>query len=112
MIDKDLKEIIDVVANTATTAIKQLEDGYQFTDLFAFVPVLSAMPEAIKDANNALNYLKDMTEEKEEEIYQAVIEKLGDIPEKTKYLIRRIIRLLGEAYMTTHTFMTYHVSDK
>lgn len=99
-IDKDLQQIIDTVAGAVETGIKQLADGFQYTDIFAFIPVLSSIPEAIKDANNALHYLKDMSEEKEETIVQAVLAKLGNSSEKVQSLVRRVLRLLAEAYMT------------
>ena len=99
-LDKDLKEIIDVVAEGVSTGIKQLADGFQYPDLFAIIPVLSKIPEAIKDADNALHYLKDMDEQKENEIVDGVVTKLGDASESVRIGARRILRLLAEGYMT------------
>ncbi len=77
-LDKDLKQIIDVLAGGVETLIEQLKDGFQYTDIFALVPVLSQIPEAIKDADNAWNYLKAMDETKRQEVIDGVVEKLGD----------------------------------
>lgn len=98
-IDRDLQQIIDVVADGTTTLLEQLKDGFQYTDVFALIPVLSTIPEAIKDADNALVYLKDMTEEKENEVINAVMAKLQDTSEKTQNLVKFLLRTLANAYM-------------
>ena len=98
-IDKDLQEIIDVVADGTTTIIEQLNDGFQYTDVFALIPVLSHIPDAIKDSNNALVYLKDMTEETENDVINAVMAKLQDTSEKTQNLVKFLLRTLANAYM-------------
>lgn len=98
-VDKDLQEIIDVVAEGTTTLIKQLGDGFQYTDIFALIPVLSKIPEAIKDADHALNYLKDLTEEKENEVIAAVLAKLQDTSDKTKAIVKYLLRTLASIYM-------------
>lgn len=103
-IDKDLQEIIDVISDGVQTTIKQLEDGFQYTDVFAFVPVLSNIPKAIEGNENAWTYLKDMTEEKENALVEAVAEKLNDYSEFVKTTARRLIRLAAEAYMTVMHF--------
>lgn len=103
-IDKDLQEIIDVVAEGVQTGIKQLDNGFQYTDIFAFVPVLGKIPEAIEDAENALHYLKDMDEQKENDIVDAVVAKLQDSSDKVKMAARRILRLLAEGYMAATFF--------
>ena len=102
-VDKDLQEIIDIVAEGVETGIAKLADGFQYLDLLAFIPVLSKIPEAIADAGNALHYLQDMTEEKENDIVDAVAEKLGDNPQVIGGA-RRILRLLAEGYMTAMFF--------
>jgi hypothetical protein len=104
LIDKDLQEIIDLVAEGVQVSIKQFADGWQITDLFPFIPVLSKIPEAIKDAQNALNYLGDMNEEKETEIVDGVIAKLNDASDDVKEGARRILRALAEIYMTAKFF--------
>jgi len=103
-IDKDLQQIVDVVAEGTQTLITQLKDGFQYTDIFAMIPVFSKIPEAIKDADNALHYLKDMTEEKENEIVDAVAAKLNDASENLKNGARRVLRLIAEGYMTAMFF--------
>lgn len=103
-IDKDLQEIVDVVAEGTSTLIKQLKDGFQYTDIFAMIPVFSRIPEAIKDANNALHYLKDMDENRENEVVDAVAAKLNDASENLKTGARRVLRLIAEGYMTAMFF--------
>ena len=98
-IDKDLKEIVDVVAEGTNAIITQLKDGFQYTDIFALVPVFSKIPEAIKDADNALHSLKSLTEEKENEIIDLVMSKLNDASEKTRNLVKFLLRTLASAYM-------------
>ncbi len=98
-LDKDLKQIIDVVAEGATTIIEEMKDGFQYTDIFGLVPVFSKIPEAIKDANNALKYLEDLTPEKENEVIAAVLEKLKDTSDKTKQLVTYLLRTLANAYL-------------
>lgn len=111
ILDKDLQEMIDVLFDGIATAFKQLKDGFQYTDIFAFVPVFSSIPEAIKGKENALAYLKDMTEEKENAIVDAIAEKLGDSSENVKNISRRIIRLLAEAYLTYITISAIKSDD-
>lgn len=47
-----LSNLIKVVANTVNTAAKQLEDGFQVTDLFALIPIASQVPAVIADKEN------------------------------------------------------------
>lgn len=103
-IDKDLQEIIDVVAEGVQTTMTQLEDGFQYTDVFAFVPVLSKIPKAIEGNENAWKYLADMDEEKENALVDAVAAKLGDASDFVKQTARRLIRLAAETYMTIKHF--------
>jgi hypothetical protein len=103
-IDKDLQEIVDVVAEGVSTGIKAFADGYQIADAFAFIPVFTKIPAAVDGAENALHYLKDMSEEKENAIVDAVTAKLNDASDKTREAARRIVRLLAEAYMTIMFF--------
>ena len=77
-IDKDLKEIGDVLVSGIKTAIEQFANGWQLTDLFAFVPVLSQIPAAITDAKNALNYLIGMTDEREAALIDYVTAQVGE----------------------------------
>lgn len=79
-VEQNLQEIIDLVANAITTAKERFADGFQYPDLFAFIPVFMQIEPAVKDAKHALNYLKDMTKEKREDVINAVVEKLGDHP--------------------------------
>ena len=102
-IDKDLQEIIDVIAGTVKTATDQLADGFQYTDIFAFVPVLSSIPTAIKGNENAWAYLKDMTEQKENDLVDAIVAKLGDNVH-VRDIARRLIRTIAEVYMLILTF--------
>lgn len=111
-LDKDLQEIIDVVAEGVRTGQKAFADGVQAMDAFAFVPVLTKVPEAVKDAKNALHYLKDMSEEKETVVVDAVAKKLGDASELVKGAARRILRLLAEGYMTYDYFNDHYNSTK
>lgn len=97
-IDKDLQEIIDVIAEGVKTGIDNLKDGFQYTDIFAFIPVLSKIPVAINDAANALHYLRDMNEQKESDIIDAVVAKLGDEP-GIREGARRLLRALSSNYM-------------
>lgn len=97
--DKDLKEIVDVVAEGATALIESLKDGFQTMDIFALVPVFAKIPAAIQDANNALHYLKDLTPEKEEEIINLVLSKLNDASAKTKQIVTYLLRTLANAYL-------------
>lgn len=103
-VNQDLQEIIDVVAEGVQTGIDKLSDGFQYLDLFSFIPVLSKIPTAIEGNENAWAYLKDMTEEKENAIVDAVAEKLGNASDFVKTSARRILRLLAEGYMTAIHF--------
>lgn len=98
-LDQDLKEIIDVIAGGIRTAKSQLANGFQYTDIFAFVPILSQIPTAISGNENAWKYLLDMNEEKENDLVNAVVEQLGDSSETIKVIARRLIRTLAEMYM-------------
>ena len=102
-VDKDLQEIIDVIAGAVKTAKEQLADGFQYTDIFAFVPVLSSIPTAIKGNENAWAYLKDMTEQKENDLVDAIVAKLGE-DKHIREIARRLIRTLSEVYMLILTF--------
>lgn len=104
-IDKDLQEIIDIIAEAIITGKKQLLDGFQYTDIFAFIPVLSKIPEAIKDANKAWDYLQDMTDPKRQDLIDAVLAKLNDASEDTRMWARRITDSLASNYMLIKMIM-------
>jgi len=100
-LEPNAQQIIDVLADAVKTGIKQFADGFQiWTDIPAFIPVFAQIPEAIKDADHALNYLKDMNEAKEAEVVDAVALKLGDSSPEVKEGARRMLRWLAETYMT------------
>lgn len=103
-IDKDLKEIIQIISQAVKTGMATLKDGFQLTDLAQLIPVLMGIPEAIKDADNAWHYIKEMTEEKEAAIVDAVAAELNDTSDNVKTAARRILRLLAEGYMTADFF--------
>lgn len=98
-IEKNLQEIIDVVAEGTVAVAAVLKDGFQYTDIFALIPTFSKIPQAIEDADQAWAYLKDLTEEKENEIIAAVLAKIPTAPVKTKQLVKFILRELANAYM-------------
>lgn len=102
----DLQEIIDVLAESVTVGIKQLKDGFQYTDIFAFIPVLSKIPEAIKDANKAWEYLEDMTVEKRQDLIDAVVAKLQDASENARIWATRIVDAAASNYMLIKWIMT------
>lgn len=104
-IEKNLQEIIDVIANGIQTGIENLKDGFQYTDLFAFVPVLSQIPNAITDADHALNYLKDMDAQKRQDLIDAVVAKLNN--ENARETATRIIDAAAANYM-----LYLHLSKK
>lgn len=101
----DLQEIIDLIAESIITGKKQLADGFQYTDIFAFVPVLSKIPEAIKDANKAWEYLQNMDETRRNDLIDAVLAKLKDASEETRTWARRIVDALASNYMLVKLIM-------
>lgn len=96
-IEPNLQEIIDLVAEAVEVGIKQLDDGFQYTDIFSFIPVLSKIPEAIKDANKAWEYLQDMDATKRQELIDAVVAKLQT--EDAREWATKIIDTLASTYM-------------
>lgn len=103
-IEPNLQEIIDVIAEAVETGIKQLKDGFQYTDIFQFIPVLSKIPEAIKDANKAWEYLQDMDATKRQELIDAVVAKLQT--EDAREWATKIIDTLASAYMLIKFIMS------
>lgn len=110
-IDKDLQEIIDTIANGVQTGIKTLADGFQYTDIFAFIPTFTQIPTAITGSENALAWLKDMTDEKKNDLITAVLEKLQDTSEKTQNLVKRIIDALASDYMLYDAIVNYNKAE-
>lgn len=104
-IDKDLQEIIDIIVESIITGKKQLADGFQYTDIFALIPVLSKIPEAVKDANKAWEYLQDMDDIKRQDLIDAVLAKLNDASEDARTWARRIIDALAANYMLAKMIM-------
>lgn len=106
-INQDLQEIIDTIASGVQTGIKTLADGFQYTDIFSFIPVFSQIPTAITGAENALSWLKDMTDEKKNDLITAVLEKLQDTSEETRNLVKRIVDALASDYMLYDAIVNY-----
>lgn len=110
-INQDLQEIIDTIASGVQTGIKQLSDGFQYTDIFAFIPVFSQIPAAITGSENALAWLRDMTDEKKNDLITAVLEKLQDTSEKTQNLVKRIVDALASDYMLYDAIVNYNKAE-
>lgn len=106
MLDKDLREIGDLVVNTVLTTKKQLADGWQGSDALAFFPLIMSIPEAVKDAKNALNYLDIITDEEEKELLAYILEKLKDASAKVQEFAKWLVKALIADYMTVKLAMS------
>ena len=98
-VEKNFMEIVNLLVDGAKTIFEKLKDGFQYSDLVSLIPVLMQIEPAIKDADHALSYLKDMTPEKRQDIINAVLEKLGDASDKTKEGVTRILDATASNYM-------------
>ncbi len=99
-VEKNFMEIVNLIVDAVKTVTEKLKDGFQYSDLVALIPVLMQIEPAIKDADHALNYLKDMTTEKRQDIINAVMEKLGsDANENLKEGVTRILDAAASDYM-------------
>ena len=62
---KDLKEALDFALSAAMVIDKNLQDGFQWTDVFSLVPVLSKLPNAIDGIENVADELDALAEDEE-----------------------------------------------
>ena len=62
---KDLKEVLDFSLSTAMVVDESLQDGFQWTDMFSLVPVLSKLPAAIDGIENVASELEKMQADEE-----------------------------------------------
>ena len=62
---KDLKEALDFALSTAMVVDNNLQDGFQWTDVFSLVPVLSKLPVAVEGIENVPDELEAMQNDEE-----------------------------------------------
>jgi len=60
---KELREVLDFALKTAETADKVLQDGFQFTDLFAFISPLMKLPAALGNIDDVEKELENLDDE-------------------------------------------------
>lgn len=63
-IKKDIQLIIDAVKQSEAS----FSDGFQYTDLFSFVGILSQIPDAIKSKDALVAQVKDLTQDEVAEV--------------------------------------------
>lgn len=98
-VEKNLQEIINLLVDATKTIFERLKDGFQYMDLAALIPVLMQVEPAIKDADHAVNYLKDLTQEKRQDVINAVLEKMGDTSAEAREGVTRILDAAASNYM-------------
>lgn len=97
-VEKNFGEISKVIVDFVKTAAENLSDGFQMRDLAPLLPVLFEIEPAIRDADHALAYLKDMTPAKRQDIINDVVAKIGKEHPKAQEWAAAVIDFLASGY--------------
>lgn len=60
---KDLKEVLDFGLTVAMIADQKLQDGFQWTDVFGFVPTMVKLPKAVEGIENVPYEIAELEED-------------------------------------------------
>lgn len=69
---ENLKKVVGTLITLAQTAETSLADGFQTSDLFAFIPVLSGIPDLLKNKDAIVQEFKDLTADETKELVDYV----------------------------------------
>lgn len=75
----DLKKLVKFPLDLTKQIAESTADGWQFTDLFAFVDELATVPGIVKNWKNAVAELKELDTADRQELYDFVVAEF-DIP--------------------------------
>lgn len=99
-IEKELQEIISTASNIAKTLIARLKDGFQpLPDIMALFPSLMSVPAAIEGNEQAWAYLKDLTEEKTDEVIDSIMTEIKETSEDAKAIVKHSFLIAANGYM-------------
>ncbi len=76
---ENLKKIVKVACDFTKQAASSLMDGWQWTDFFAFVDEMAAIPGAVKSLPEVMQEIKDLQPEERDQLYAYLVEQF-DIP--------------------------------
>ena len=69
---KETKEAVIFMVGLAGAVDEQLKDGFQYSDLFSLIPVLSKLPAAVEGADKIAAELADLDDDERKELLEAI----------------------------------------
>lgn len=87
MASPSLKSAIDLIVSLAQAVEASQKDGFQITDIFAFVPALSALPEVIKNKNNFKAEFKALDKAGKDKLVNEASDKFNSENKRTEAII-------------------------
>ena len=89
---KDLKEVLAFGLPFAMVVDEKLQDGFQWTDLISFVPVLTKLPDAIEGIDNIENEIANLDDAGRMELSKYVIETFDIADDYAEALVEQALR--------------------
>ena len=89
---KELKEMLDFALPFAMVLDDKLQDGFQWSDLLALVPVMPSLPAAIAGFNNIDDELASLDDEGRKELIDHVAAKFDIQDDKAEALVEQGLR--------------------
>ena len=91
----ETKEALSFALKLGMAVDGAILDGYQWTDLFALVPPLTSLPQAVDGAEKILAEIKDMDDKEKAELF-ALVDTLELNSEKSEVLIEQALKVITE----------------
>lgn len=87
MATPNLKAAVDVIINLALAVKVSQEDGFQLTDIFAFIPALSALPEVIKNKEGIKSEFESLDKAGKDKLVNDAAAKFSTENQRTEAII-------------------------
>ena len=89
---KDLKEFLAFGLPFAMVVDDKLQDGFQWTDMFAFIPVMTTLPAAIEGMENIVDEIAGLDDEGRLELSKYIIETFNIKDDFAEELVEQGLR--------------------
>lgn len=94
---KETEEAVNFTVELANAVKNVSADGWQVSDAFALIPVLSELPGAVKGADQIPAELEDLDPQEEQQLI-ADVEKMGYITADSRQLVAQAIMVFFELF--------------
>lgn len=98
MATENLKKVVLLVTKTVSTGEAAFKDGFQWTDIFTFVPELSQIPEIIKNKQALADEVKNLTPADLKDLATYIETNLVLENKKTEDIIESVIEILVSVF--------------